>query len=204
VKYYAMKAYNDSDTYLSDPGENIFTFVTSDFETNASGKYMNLVRFPFSTMDSSCDKASELVNLVSAIYCDAVVSWDNVNQEYLYCVRLNGHWRGNDFDLAADGVYFVSVADGVSNLTRENKLNTTAFSLKAGVNLIYVSPLDSGLTNASDLISDITGCTKVVQWNATTQNWSTYTGSETDYSLSELQPIFVTVSADVTYSKLGD
>ncbi|MCF7920825.1 MAG: hypothetical protein K9N06_13020 [Candidatus Cloacimonetes bacterium] len=199
IMYYGIKAYNDNTSYQSAIGKVIYTYQKTSFETT-SGNMTNLIPIPFNEFNNNFDTARLLGNQLGA-NCNAVVKWNAETQRYSYCTCYAGAWRG-DFALEPDGIYFVNLTGTVDPKTCNGILNRSDFALKTGINLIYVSALDAALTYASDLMSDIGApCTKVQQWNTDTQTWSTYTGSETDFTISRLNPVFVYVDANTNYTK---
>ncbi|MCF7913171.1 MAG: hypothetical protein K9M99_11625 [Candidatus Cloacimonetes bacterium] len=198
VVYYGLKAYNDNTTYQSGIGSTIYTYQKNTFQTN-SGNMTNLIPIPFDGFNNNFDDA-RLLGITLGSNCNCIAKWDAATQRYSYCTQYAGAWRGN-FDLEPDGVYFVNLTGAVADKTYNGILNKSDFDLKTGVNLIYVSALKS-ISDASDLMADIGAhCTKVQQWDTTNQEWSTYTGTTNDFSLSKLNPVFVYVDADVTYKK---
>lgn len=199
VMYYGIKAYNGTTSYMSDVSSKIYAYQKHTFQTN-SGNMTNLIPIPFDDFNNSFDTA-RLLGIRLGSNCNCIAKWNAETQRYTYCTQFGGAWRG-DFDLESDGVYFVNLTGTVDAKIYDGVMNKSDFALKTGVNLIYVSALDADLTNASDLISDIgVHCTKVQQWDATDQEWDTYTGTESDFTLIKLAPVFVYVDAAVNYKK---
>ena len=196
VLYYGIKAYNGNASYQSGLGNVEYTYQLNDFQTSAEGMRTNLIPLPYNEFNNNFNTA-RLLGI--RLGCSAIAKFNAATQKYSYCIAYDGAWIG-DFDLEPDGVYFVNLSNSVADQTFNGTLNKSNFNLKTGINLIYVSALDANLDNASDLMSDIgANCTKVQQWNASTQTWSTYPGN--NFTLSRLNPVFVYVTADVTYTK---
>ena len=203
LKFYGIKSYNDNISYLSDISKDIYTYQKNALTGVSGTNKTNLIPLPFKALAEGMDSASELAGSLGN-NCNAVVKFDAVTQRYTYWIASRS--GVNDFALTADGIYFVNLTNTISNKVYNGMLNTSAFELKIGVNLIYVTPFEDDIIGvidyAAELMTDIGAhCTKVQQWDTTNQEWDTYTGIETNFALTKLSPVFVYVDADVAYEK---
>jgi hypothetical protein len=201
VKYYTLRAYNGSESYISPVGSKIYLFKKDSFVQDN-----NLIPLPFDSYPDGIDNASDLGN--SLTNCNQIVKWDNVNQKYSYCIKYGSNWYNDDFALTADGIYFMNFTSS-SNETFDGLLNMTNFTLREGLNLIYIIDKNSELDDedpvdgidAQDLIDDIEAvnstyitCSKVQQWDASSNSWNTHNdGDASPFSLNKLGAVFVTI-----------
>ncbi len=157
----------------------------------------NFIALPLDSSDSFSYTASGLANYVGSSV-SAVLKWDATNQQYI--TYTPGGPGG--FSLETGGAYFLlldSTADNVLSFVGDvPPQNSISFSFLKDTgsscqsNAISI-PLDQGqISMASDLANDIGGVDAVLKWDATNQQFVTYTpGGPGDFSVSIGYPYFV-------------
>jgi len=161
---------------------------------SGTDKY-NFIALPLDSSDSFSYTASGLMNYIGNT--SAVLKWDATNQQYQTYTGGPG-----DFALETGGAYFVllnSSAGNVLSLVGDVPAQgSISFSLvketsSSGCKYNAISiPLDQDqITMASDLISAIGGVDSVLKWDATNQQYQTYTGGPGDFAVSIGYPYFV-------------
>lgn len=154
---------------------------TSSLAPTATDNY-NFIALPLDSSDSFSYTASGLASYVPGT--KKVVRWDATNQQYVsYTPGISP--PSADFSLDIGGVYFLlldSTADNVVSFVGDVPAQgSVSFTLTAGTasscvyNAISI-PLDQDqIATAQDLADAITGTTKVTKWDATNQQYISYT-----------------------------
>lgn len=159
-----------------------------------AGDSYNFIALPLDSSDSFSYTASGLKSYVSG--ATAVMKWDSANQQFVSYTGGLG-----DFSLNVGGAYFLllnSSADNVLSFVGDVPAQgSVSFSLvkDTGSSCKYNAislPLDKdSITSASQLMSDIGGVDSVAKWDASTQQFVTYSGGLGDFSVSIGYPYFV-------------
>ena len=174
--------------------------TTANLAPTATDSY-NFIALPLDSTASFSYTASGLANYVGPSV-SAVIKWDATNQQY---VTYTPGGPG-DFALETGGAYFLlldSTADNVLSFVGDvPPQGSISFSLVkdtgAGCKYNAISiPLDQGqITMASDLANSIGGVDAVIKWDATNQQYVTYTpGGPGDFAVSIGYPYFVCLNS---------
>jgi len=153
-------ATDDGSPNLSD-SETITITVTAVFSQGLASGY-NLISVPF--VGTGIADAESLAQAIQN--CTAVWKWDAATQNWI------GHPLGgpNNFAVEPGGAYLASVtAEGVFVCT--GLWATPSFALKTGYDLISLPKAKEHLATAEELVQDISNCTAIWKWNASTQSW---------------------------------
>ncbi|RLF62370.1 MAG: hypothetical protein DRN33_05670, partial [Thermoplasmata archaeon] len=132
----------------------------------------NLITMP--VKHKNIHKANDLVEYIDSFspdVCTVITRWDRENQQYVSYVVQDGEGYGVNFSLVPGEGYFVYVTANITIymegcLIEYDEINMT---LKLGYNMIGWANLEP--TNASRISGNISGCTKVTKWNASSQRW---------------------------------
>ena len=155
--------------------------ATANLAPAATDNY-NFIALPLDSSDSFSYTASGLAGYVPGT--KKVVKWDAVNQQYVsYTPGISP--PSADFGLEVGGAYFLlldSTADSVVSFVGDVPAQgSVIFTLTAGTasscayNAISI-PLDQDqIATAQDLAYAITGTKKVTKWDATNQQYVSYT-----------------------------
>ncbi len=191
---FALKGPASTQTAAAVPAAN--SAPASALAPAATDNY-NFIALPLDSSDSFSYTASGLATYVGSSV-SAVLKWDATNQQYI--TYTPGGPGG--FSLETGGAYFLlldSTADNVLSFVGDvPPQNSISFSLVkdtgSGCKYNAISiPLDQGqISMASDLANDIGGVDAVLKWDATNQQFVTYTpGGPGDYAVSIGYPYFV-------------
>ena len=176
-------------------------------EVNATNNF-NFIGMP---LDSSASvtpfKASGLTAYMNP-GVQQVMQWNAGSQVW---ASYSGGPPFTDFNLAVGGAYMVeldsthpdTVVSFVGDVPAQGSVSHT-FVLPPGAGCYFNTlsiPLDrSDLLKASDLVADIGGVEQVLQWNAVTQLWASYSGGPpfTDFDVKIGYPYMVCVDNTAT------
>ncbi len=165
----------------------------------ASNKY-NFIALPLDSSDTFSYTASGLAGYVPGT--QKVLKWDATNQEFnAYTVGVPG---SPDFSLETSGAYFLLLdnnADNVLSLVGDVPAQgyisfTLVKSTGSGCKYNAISiPLDQdNINTASDLATNIGGIDKVLTWDASNQEFTSYTvgvPGQIDFAVNIGYPYFV-------------
>ena len=123
----------------------------------------NLVTVPFS--GTGLTNAAALARAIPN--CSGLWKWDATAQGWA------GHRPGgpNNFEVSAGQSFMAAVTAG-GQFTVSGPWTTASQSLRAGYNLVVLTPPHAAVTNAETLVQSVAHCTGLWKWDATVQGWS--------------------------------
>ena len=142
----------------------------------------NLVTVPFS--GTGLTNAAALARAIPN--CSGLWKWDAAAQGW------SGHRPGgpNNFEISA-GQSFMAAVTGGGQFTVTGPWATASQSLRAGYNLVVLTPAHAGVTNAEGLVQSLVHCTGVWKWDSSVQGWSGHRKGGPNNFMVELGQVFL-------------
>ena len=174
----------------SDPSE-VVGFVKFDLSSNGSSGY-NVFTTPFQINNGT--NISSIYNNITN--CEALSFWSPDSQMWK---SYDAQPWTPDWAVESAGTYMCHVSAGSTFYVYGKPVQNPSYDLKTGKNLIMLPFEQSSITDCAQLMNAIPGCTSVMYYDQTSQDWVEYSGTETVWNVTTGMGYVVTVSSDTVW-----
>ncbi len=174
----------------SDPSE-VVGFVKFDLGNDGSSGY-NVFTTPFQVTAGT--NISSIYNNITN--CENVSFWNPDSQMWK---SYDAQPWTPDWNVDPATAYMCHVSAGSSFYVYGKPVQNASYTLKSGKNLIMLPFEQSDITDCAQLMNAIPGCSSVMQYDKTAQDWVEYTGSETVWNVTTGMGYVVTVTSETVW-----